>query len=127
MAVKTVKKKTKQKYPIIRICIKANFNNSIVTATDLEGKVLAWASAGKVGFKGSKKATPFAAQKATEELLDKVKEYEASSAHLIIDGAGMGRDSFLRALQASGLQIESVKDATGFPFGGIRPKPRRRV
>lgn len=127
MAVKTIKKKIKQKHSIVRICIKANFNNSIITATDLEGKVLAWSSAGKAGFKGSKKATPFAAQKATEELLDKVKEYEASSVHLIIEGAGMGRDSFLRALQASGLQIDSIKDATGFPFGGVRSKPRRRV
>jgi small subunit ribosomal protein S11 len=127
MAIKTSKKKTKQKYPIIRLCIKANFNNSIVTATDLEGKVLAWASAGKIGFKGTKKSTPFAAQKATEDLLDKVKEFDASSAHLVIRGAGMGRDAFLRAIQSSGIQIESIKDATGFPFGGVRPKPRRRV
>jgi small subunit ribosomal protein S11 len=127
MAVKTTKKKAKQKHPIVRLCIKANFNNSIVTATDLEGKVLAWSSAGKIGFKGTKKSTPFAAQKATEDLLEKVKAFDTSSAHLIIKGAGMGRDSFLRAIQASGLQIESVRDATGFPFGGVRPKPRRRV
>jgi small subunit ribosomal protein S11 len=127
MAIKTAKKKAKQKYPIIRLCIKANFNNSIVTATDLEGKVIAWSSSGKIGFKGTKKSTPFAAQKATEELLEKVKEFDSSSAHLLIRGAGMGRDAFLRAVQSSGIQIESIRDVTGFPFGGVRPKPRRRV
>ncbi len=127
MAVKSSKKKTKQKHPIVRLYVKANFNNSIVTATDLEGKVLAWASSGKIGFKGSKKSTPFAAQKATENLLEIVKSYEATTAHLVIKGAGMGRDAFLRAVQSSGLQIESIRDATGFPFGGVRPKPRRRV
>lgn len=127
MAIKTSKKKIKQHYPIVRLYVRANFNNSIVTATDLEGKVLAWSSAGRAGFKGSKKSTPFAAQRATEDLLNAIKEYNTVSVHLVIKGAGMGRDAFLRAVQASGLQIESITDATGFPFGGVRPKPRRRV
>ncbi len=129
MAVKkSQKKKIKQKYPVLRIYLRANFNNSIITATDLSGKVLAWSSAGKAGFKGTKKSTPFAAQKASEELLEKIKQdFETNSVHLVIRGAGMGRDSFLRAVQATGLQIESIKDDTGFPFGGVRPKPRRRV
>jgi small subunit ribosomal protein S11 len=126
--VKTNKKpKAKQKFPIVRIFLRAEFNNSIITLTDLQGKVLAWTSSGKSGFKGSKKSTPFAAQKATEEILDRVRQVEASSVHLVIKGAGMGRDSFLRSIQSSDLQIESIKDVTGFPFGGVRSKKRRRV
>lgn len=121
------KSKIKQKYPIVRIALRAEFNNSIVTLTDLQGKVLAWSSSGKVGFKGTKKSTPFAAQKATEEILQKVKQVEASSVHLVIKGAGMGRDAFLRTLQSSDLQIESIKDVTGFAFGGVKLKNRRRV
>ncbi|MEM1312618.1 MAG: 30S ribosomal protein S11 [Patescibacteria group bacterium] len=126
--LKTNKKtRIKQKYPIVRIFLRAEFNNSIVTLTDLQGKVIAWTSSGKVGFKGSKKSTPFAAQKATEEILERVRQVEASTVHLEIDGAGMGRDSFLRTIQATDLMIESIKDVTGFPFGGVRPKKKRRV
>jgi len=66
-------------------------------------------------------------KKATEDLLNQLKDFETNAVHLVIDGGGMGRDSFLRAVQASGLQIESIKDVTSFPFGGVRPKPRRRV
>lgn len=125
---KTNKKtKIKQKHSIVKICLAAEFNNSIITLTDLQGKVLAWSSSGKVGFKGTKKSTPFAAQRAAEEILERVKQVEASSAHLVIRGAGMGRDAFLRSMQGSDLQIESIKDLTGFPFGGSKPKNRRRV
>ncbi len=130
MALKTKvnkKVKIKQKYPLLRLFLRAELNNSILTLTDLDGKVLAWSSAGKCGFKGSKKSTPFAAQKATEEILDKLKAYEASSVQIVIWGAGMGRDSFLRSLQTMDIQIESIKDVTGFPFGGPKPKKRRRV
>jgi len=125
----TVKKSKlkKLKLPIVRLFLRAEFNNSIITLTDLQGKVLAWSSSGKVGFRGSKKSTPFAAQRATEEVLDKVKSVDASSVHLIMKGAGMGRDSFLRAVQATDLQIESIEDKTGFPFGGVRNKKKRRV
>ena len=111
----------------MKISLNARFNNSIITLTDLQGNVIAWSSSGRVGFKGSKKSTPFAAQKATEEILDKVKSVEASSAHVVIKGAGMGRDSFLRSLQNSDIQVESIKDITGFPFGGVLSKKRRRV
>ncbi len=122
------KSKIKQKYPIVRIALKAQINNTIVTLTDLQGRVLAWSSSGKVGFKGTKKSTPFASQRATEEILEKVKAVEATTVHLEINGAGMGRDSFLRAIQAnSDIQIESIKDTTGFPFGGVKQKNRRRV
>ena len=103
-AVKTRKKsKVKIKLPIARIFMRAEFNNSIITLTDLQGKVLFWSSAGKIGFKGSKKSTPFAAQKATEEVLDKLKEYETTTVHLEVWGAGMGRDAFLRAIQSTDL------------------------
>lgn len=127
-AVKTKKKsRVKIKLPIARVFMRAEFNNSIITLTDLQGKVLAWSSAGKIGFKGSKKSTPFAAQKATEEIIDKLKEYQTSSVHLEVWGAGMGRDAFLRAIQATDVQVESIKDVTGFPFGGVKPRKRRRV
>lgn len=119
--------KIKQKYPIARLFLKANFNNSIVTLTDLQGHVLTWSSAGKSGFKGSKKSTPFASQKATEEVLATAKSYEVSTLHVEINGAGMGRDSFIRAIQASGMQVESIKDKTSFAFGGVTLKKRRRV
>jgi small subunit ribosomal protein S11 len=125
-AVKKVKAK-KIKLPIARLFFRAEFNNSIITLTDLEGKVIAWSSAGKQGFRGSKKSTPFAAQKAVEEILDKMKNFETSTVHLVIKGAGMGRDAFLRAVQGTSLQIESIKDVTGFPFGGARKKKKRRV
>jgi small subunit ribosomal protein S11 len=119
--------KIKQKYPIARLFLRANFNNSIVTLTDLQGKVLTWSSSGKSGFKGSKKSTPFAAQKATEEVLTTAKNYEVSTLHVEINGAGMGRDSFIRAIQSSGMQVESIKDKTSFAFGGVTLKKRRRV
>lgn len=127
-ATTTVKKsKIKRKLPIVRIFLRAEFNNSIVTLTDMEGKVLAWSSSGKCGFKGSRKSTPFACQKATEEILERCKEVEASSAHVTIWGAGMGRESFLRSLQSCDLQIESIKDVTGFAFGGCTKKPKRKI
>jgi small subunit ribosomal protein S11 len=117
----------KIKVPIAKLYLKANFNNSIVTLTDLNGAVLAWSSSGKSGFKGSKKSTPFAAQKATEEVLAAAKSFETNSIHIEINGAGMGRDAFIRAIQASNLQIDSIKDTTSFAFGGVTLKKRRRV
>lgn len=125
--VKVKKVKSKKKYPIVNIYLKAAFNNSIITVTDQENKVLTWSTSGKIGFKGSKKATPFAAQKATEEILEKLKNYSTTNASVVIKGAGMGRDSFIRSLQNSEIQIDSLKDATGFPFGGVTQKKRRRV
>ena len=118
--------KIKKKLSAVRLYVKARYNNCLVTATDMEGKVLAWSSAGKVGFKGSRKATPFASQKATEDLIEMVKDTGATSAHLFISGGGMGRDSFLRTIQASDLHIESIKDTNGFPHGGVRKKKERK-
>jgi small subunit ribosomal protein S11 len=125
--VKAKKLKIKKKLSSVRIFLYAAFNNSIVTLTDLDGKVIAWSSAKKVGFKGAKKSTPFAAQRVTEDILEVVKQIEAKNIQIVIKGAGMGRDSFLRALQNSDLQVESVKDITGFPFGGVSQRKRRRV
>lgn len=125
--IKSKKKKNKLKLSTVRIFLRAEFNNSIVTLTDLDGKVKAWSSSGKMGFKGAKKSTPFAAQKTTEEVLEKAKDMNASSAYIVIKGAGTGRDSFLRAIQSSNLQIQSITDATGFPFGGVKPSKKRRV
>lgn len=121
------KSRLKERHPITKIYLRAQQNNSIITLTDLEGKVIAWSSSGKVGFKGAKKSTPFAAQKATEEVLEKAKIVDSSSFHIIIKGGGQGRDAFLRAVQTSGIQIESIKDTTGFAFGGPKAKNRRRV
>ena len=125
-ASKKVKVK-KAKMPIGRLFLRANFNNSIVTLTDLNGMPLAWSSSGKIGFKGSKKSTPFAAQKATEEVLEAAKAYDMTTVHVEIKGAGMGRDAFVRAIQAASLQIDSIKDSTSFPFGGPLLRKRRRV
>lgn len=117
----------KKKFPIVRICLKANVNNTLVVLTDLQGEIIAWNTSGKSGFKGSKKATPFASQKVTEDIIEKAKMVEATSAHIVINGYGMGRDAFLRAIQGSGIQVESIKDTTGFPHGGAKPANRRRI
>lgn len=119
--------KLKQKFPIVKICVNAKPNNTLIALTDIEGRVIAWSTSGKVGFKGTKKATPFASQKVTEEILEKARMVDANSCHLIINGTGMGRDSFLRAIQNSSLQIESIKDITGFPFGGVKAHNKRRI
>jgi small subunit ribosomal protein S11 len=124
---KVKKSKLKVKLAVVKLCLNAGFNNSIVTMTDMEGRVIAWASGGKMGFKGSRKATPFAAQKATEEILEKVAAVEASSIHIEIKGAGQARDSFLRAIQSKDIQIDSIRDRTTFPFGGVQKSKRRRV
>ena len=116
------KKVAKKKLTIARLLLKAAYNNSIVTLADMNGKVLAWSSAGKSGFKGTRKSTPFAAQKATEDMIAKAKEMGVTTFHLQINGAGMGRDSFIRSVQASEVPIESIKDTTGFPHGGVRKK-----
>jgi len=126
--VKTVKKaKLKKKVASVKIYLSAKLNNTIVTLTDQDGKVIAWSSSGKAGFKGAKKSTPFAAQKVTEDVLEKVSLVDGKVADIFINGAGMGRDSFIRAVQAFDIQINSIVDTTGFAFGGCKPKKRRRV
>ncbi len=107
--------------------IEATFNNTIVAITDPAGNVLAWASAGTQGFKGSRKGTPFAAQMAAQAAGNAAKEHGVRSVDVRVKGPGAGRESSIRALQASGLEIKSIRDVTPIPHNGCRPPKRRRV
>ncbi len=107
--------------------VHATFNNTIVTITDQQGLVVAWASAGSVGFKGSRKGTPFAAQMAAEAAARKVADVGMRSVVVHVKGPGGGRESAVRALQAAGLSVLSIKDVTPIPHNGCRPPKRRRV
>ncbi len=129
MAVTTSKKsKTKTKNVPVGIAhIRATFNNTVVTITDMAGNVISWSSAGCNGFKGSRKSTPFAAQVTASNAADAAKVHGLRSAQVWLKGPGSGRESALRALQASGLQITAIRDITPIPHNGCRPKKRRRV
>ena len=107
--------------------IKTSFNNTMVTLTDKEGNVLAWESAGSVGFKGSRKSTPFAAQVTAESCAKKGMEHGLQKVEVFVRGPGSGRETAVRSLQAAGLEILSVKDVTPVPHNGCRPRKRRRV
>ena len=107
--------------------IKASFNNTIVTITDLGGNTVSWASAGKVGFKGSKKSTPFAAQTVAENAAREVINLGMKRVHVRVQGPGSGRESAIQAIQAAGLTIKSIRDVTPIPHNGCRPPKRRRV
>jgi small subunit ribosomal protein S11 len=107
--------------------VHATFNNTIVTITDPQGLVVGWSSAGSVGFKGSRKGTPFAAQMAAEAAARKVSEYGMRAVIVYVKGPGGGRESAVRALQATGLNVLSIKDVTPIPHNGCRPPKRRRV
>jgi small subunit ribosomal protein S11 len=107
--------------------VHATFNNTIVTITDQQGLVVAWSSAGSVGFKGSRKGTPFAAQMAAEACARKASEVGMRSCVVHVKGPGGGRESAVRALQATGLNVLSIKDVTPIPHNGCRPPKRRRV
>ncbi|MCH7674036.1 30S ribosomal protein S11 [candidate division KSB1 bacterium] len=107
--------------------IKATFNNTIVTLTDQYGNVISWASAGKIGFKGSRKSTPFAAQLSAETAAKEAMELGLQRVEVLIKGPGSGRESAVRSLQAAGLEITAIKDVTPIPHNGCRPPKRRRV
>jgi small subunit ribosomal protein S11 len=107
--------------------IKATFNNTIVTLTDQYGNVISWASAGKIGFKGSRKSTPFAAQLSAESAAKEAMELGLQRVEVLIKGPGSGRESAVRSLQAAGLEITAIKDVTAIPHNGCRPPKRRRV
>ncbi|MEW6686819.1 MAG: 30S ribosomal protein S11 [Candidatus Edwardsbacteria bacterium] len=107
--------------------IQATFNNTIVTITDLNGNVIAWSSTGKVGFKGSKKSTPFAAQVAAEACAKMALGYGMKRVEAWVKGPGAGRESAIRSLQAAGLDIVAIRDVTPVPHNGCRPPKRRRV
>ncbi len=107
--------------------IKATFNNTIVTITDLNGEVLCWASAGTVGFKGSRKSTPFAAQRAAETAAEKAAKFGVRELDVKVKGPGSGRESAITGLQTGGIVIKSIEDVTPLPHNGCRPPKRRRV
>ncbi len=121
------KKKSKAKITKGKIYINSTYNNTIVCATDLAGNVLIWSSAGKIGFKGSKKSTPYAGQRTMEDVLARLKERGLNEIDVQIKGIGSGRESAVRALQGSNLNILSIKDMTPTPHGGVRQKKPRRV
>lgn len=107
--------------------IKSTFNNTIVTISDTEGNAISWASAGGLGFKGSKKSTPFAAQTAADVAAKAAMEHGLKSVEVYVKGPGSGREAAIRALQAAGLEINMIKDVTPIPHNGCRPPKRRRV
>lgn len=121
------RKKEKRSIPHGIAHIQSTFNNTIVTITDANGNVITWASAGSVGFKGSRKSTPFAAQLAAEQAAKKAMEQGMKSIEVYIKGPGAGREAALRSLQAAGLRIDLIRDVTPIPHNGCRPPKRRRV
>jgi len=124
----TKKKKAKRSVPSGQVHILATFNNTIITFTDSKGGALTAASAGGCGFRGSKKGTAYAAQVAVEKAGQAAKQqYGFSKADVFVKGVGLGRDAAVRALSGLDIQVESIKDVTGVPHGGVRPKKARRV
>ena len=107
--------------------IKSTFNNTIVTITDMEGNTLSWASAGNVGFKGSRKSTPFAAQLTAEAAARRAQEHGVRKVDVYVKGPGSGRETAIRSLAAAGIEIAGIQDVTPIPHNGCRPKKRRRV
>jgi small subunit ribosomal protein S11 len=121
------KQKEKKNIAVGVAHIHASFNNTLVTITDTQGNVLSWASAGAVNFKGSRKGTPFAAQMAAESASRKAQEHGLRQVSVQIRGPGSGRETAIRSLQASGLEVTSISDVTPVPHNGCRPPKRRRV
>lgn len=121
------KKKEKKLLNFAIVHIQSTFNNTIITVTDENGDTLCWASSGSVGFKGTRKGTPFAASKAAEDVVKKVKEFGVQEVEVRLKGPGQGREAALRTLHAQGLKIVAIKDVTPIPHNGTRPPKRRRV
>ncbi|MBY0403235.1 MAG: 30S ribosomal protein S11 [Cyanobacteria bacterium] len=126
---KAIKVKKKEKKNILQgvVHVQSTFNNTIVSSTDPTGNVIAWASAGTVGFKGARKGTPFAAQSAAESVAKKSMDQGMRSVEVFVNGPGSGRETAIRALQVAGLEITLIKDVTPIPHNGCRPPKRRRV
>ncbi len=124
---KAPKRKEKRVVPHGVAHIQATFNNTIITLTDGEGGVVGWSSAGKVGFKGSRKGTPFAAQMAAQNASVAARETGMRTVDVLVTGPGAGRESAIRSLQANGLDIKTIRDVTPIPHNGCRPRKRRRV
>ena len=124
---KAAKKKEKRIVPSGAAHIQATFNKTVVTICDLEGNVVCWSSAGSLGFKGSRKGTPFAAQQAAMTAANRAREVGMRSLEVNVKGPGSGRDSAIRALQTAGIEIRAIRDVTPIPHNGCRPPKRRRV
>lgn len=129
MAVKKVVKRRRERKNIEKGAahISATFNNTIITITDVNGNAISWASAGELGFKGSRKSTPFAAQSAAEAAGKAAMEHGLKTVEVFVKGPGSGRESAIRALETVGLQITMIKDVTPIPHNGCRPPKRRKV
>src|ERR1700709_60481 len=125
--VKKVRRKERKNVAHGHAHIKSTFNNTIVSITDPTGAVIAWASAGQVGFKGSRKSTPFAAQLAAEAAARRAQEHGMRKVAFFVKGPGSGREPAIRSLQAAGLEVGSIQDVTPVPHNGCRPRRRRRV
>ena len=121
------KKKVKRNVPKAVAHVQASFNNTIITVTDPNGDVICWGSAGTIGFKGSRKSTPFAAQRAAERCADAAIKMGVKEIDVRVKGPGAGRESAIRSLQARGLKVRTIEDVTPLPHNGCRPRKRRRV
>jgi len=122
-----VKKKIKRNVPRAIVHVQASFNNTIISVTEPNGEVICWESAGSIGYKGSRKSTPFAAQKAAERIADKALKMGVREAEVRVKGPGAGRESAIRSLAANGIKIRVIEDCTPIPHNGCRPRKRRRV
>ena len=123
---KSGKKRDRRVVPQAKAYVQASFNNTLVSITDPEGNVIGWASAGKAGFKGSRKGTPFAAQLAGREAGIIARDLGVRAVDVLVKGPGGGRESAIRALQSTGITVNSIKDITPIPHNGCRPRKRRR-
>ncbi len=121
------KKREKKNVPHGQAHIKSTFNNTIIAISDSQGNTLSWESAGSIGFKGSRKSTPFAAQLAAESAAKKAQEHGVKKVEVFVKGPGSGRETAIRSLQAAGLEVGAINDVTSVPHNGCRPKKRRRV
>ena len=120
-------KKERKNIPTGVAHILASFNNTVVSITDTQGNLVCWSSAGSLGFKGSRKGTPFAAQQASQSAASRARESGMKTIDVLVKGPGSGRESAIRALQSAGLEVKSIRDVTPIPHNGCRPPKRRRV
>jgi small subunit ribosomal protein S11 len=127
MAVQRGKRKVKKNVPTGIVHIRSTFNNTLVTITDVNGNTVAWASSGIRGFRGSRKSTPFAAQLAADQAARTAQDHGMTTVSIRVSGPGAGRESALRAIQAAGMRVTSIKDVTPIPHNGCRPPKKRRV
>ena len=127
MAYNRRKRKVKKNIPEAQAHIHSTYNNTVISITDVNGNVISWASAGTIGYKGSKKKTPFAAGQSAEAAAKVAMEHGMKTVEVYVKGPGAGRESAIRALQAAGLEVNMIKDVTPIPHNGCRPPQRRRV